>query len=65
MPLFLISGCAGFDKAMGAAQVVAPVVADTVQPGLGVLVGSILGGVSVVGGGIATLAIALRKEKKP
>ena len=60
-----IGGCAELDKIMGVTQVVAPPIVDAVQPGLGVLVGSIIGGVSVVGGGITTLAIALRKKKKP
>ena len=61
--LFLLSGCAEFDKILGVAQVVAPPIADAVQPGLGVIVGGIIGGIAIVGGVIATLAISLKKKK--
>ena len=61
--LLLIGGCAEFDKIMGVAQVVAPPVADAVQPGLGVVVGGIIGGIAIVGGGISTLIISLKKKK--
>ena len=62
--LLLASGCAAFDRVIETAQVVAPPIADVFAPGLGTTIGAIVGGVSVIGGGISTLILKKRKRKQ-
>ena len=66
LPIILLffCGCAEFDRAINTAAIIAPPIADVFSPGLGTTIGAIIGGISIIGGGISTL-IVRRKRKKP
>lgn len=56
-------GCADFQRVLDVAGTVAPPIGDAFQPGLGTAIGAIVGGVSVIGGGIATIIAKTKKRK--
>lgn len=58
------SGCAAFEHAMNTAQVAVPPLVDVFSPGLGTTIGAIIGGVSVIGGGISTWIIKKKRNSK-
>ena len=60
--LLFISGCSEFQRVLSITKEAVPPIADAVFPGVGVTIGAIIGGISIVGGGISTLIIAKRKK---
>lgn len=64
LPCLFFSSCAAFDNAIETAGVVAPPIADAVQPGLGTPIGIAITGVSIIGGAIASVITIMKKKAK-
>ena len=61
--LLSFCGCAVFTRALDTASVAVPPIADVFSPGLGTTIGAIIGGISIIGGGISTLIVRRKKRK--